>query len=198
MQLMLLFISAQVFHCGRKRWEPLLPREKCYPLKGGRDGMAVPPPVWWIRGGREVEAAVLTAPVPRQGGGDKEGLRIWLHNGRKKKIIKSCLNLEWSKFNPQVFVFLLPELLKRNVNQHGENCAKHLSLMWAVCIYNPICQISGKKWILLEQLKNRQEWNRILFSKDSFRPRNCSSYQVYVTLDSVLDGIFHNATYQQK
>lgn len=129
--------------------------------------------------GRDIGASAGVMDAGWEGGGSSSAhcscakARGWGQRGpenmtsqwKKKKIIKSCLNLEWSKFNPQVFVFLLPELLKRNVNQHGENCAKHLSLMWAVCIYNPICQISGKKWILVKQLKNRQEWNRILFPR---------------------------------
>lgn len=50
----LLFISLQVFHFGRKHWEPLLPRES-YPLKRGE--------------GRDIDASTGVMDVGWEGGG---------------------------------------------------------------------------------------------------------------------------------
>lgn len=98
---------------------------------------------------------------------------------------------------PPLFVFLLPELLKRNVNQHGENSAK-ASFPDVSGLH--LQSYLSNQWQKVNSTRTAEKQTRMkqdTFSKDSFRPRNCSSYQVYVTLDSVLEGIFHNATYQQ-
>lgn len=78
-----------------------------------------------------------------------------------------------------------------------EKTAKPLFLMWAVYIYNPTSNNQWQKWILLEELERGQEWNKILFPR-IVSDQGIAAHTKYVALDSVLEGVFHNATYQQK
>lgn len=80
------------------------------------------------RGGREVVAAALTAPMHRQRGA--KGLAEQPYHGRKiHPITSQSENENRSPFSlhfcPQTCCFYLPELLKRNVRKYGEKLCEH-------------------------------------------------------------------------